>query len=300
MILGIDLGGTRIKAGVLTEEGHLKDSFIAPTQADEGAKKVLKNLAEIIEGTKEKYPIKAIGLAVASPLDPETGVLYNPPNLPFGTFNIKEYLEASCKLPVVIENDANAFVLGEWWKGAGRGSKVLLGITLGTGIGGGLIVDGDIWHGAHGIGGEFGHITIQKDGPLCNCGRRGCFEAMASSKFLAETYQRLCMTQETLTPKEIYEKAIKGDTRAIEAFNILARNIAVGLSSLCNALDPDTVLIGGGLANAGMLLLEQVRMHFDPLLLPGIRGKVKLTLAQLKDTAAVFGVAYKAIKAMGR
>ncbi len=296
--LGVDLGGTRIKAGLIDAKGDLIEWTTTETEAHKGREQVLKNLAGVIETLLSKTNVSAVGVAVASPLDPYEGVLFNPPNLPFGTFNIKEFLQEKFNLPIVIENDANAYVLGEWWKGAGAGAKVLLGITLGTGIGGGLVYNGQVWHGAWGLGGEFGHITILADGPLCNCGNRGCFEALASSKFLIETYKRL--SGKEATPKVIYQSAIQGEKEALESFRILSRNVAVGLASLCNALNPDVAIIGGGLANAGMLLLEGVRLHFDSLLLDGLKGRIELRLAKLKDYSAVYGVVYKSMKAIKR
>ena len=296
--LGVDLGGTRIKAGLVDANGSLVEWITTETEAHKGKEQVLNNLVGVIETLLSKTNVSAVGVAVASPLDPHEGVLFNPPNLPFGTFNIKEFLQDKFNLPIVIENDANAYVLGEWWKGAGAEAKVLLGITLGTGIGGGLVSNGQVWHGAWGLGGEFGHITILADGPLCNCGNRGCFEALASSRFLVETYKKL--SGKEATPKEIYLAATQGEKEAIESFRILSRNVAIGLASLCNALNPDVAVIGGGLANAGMLLLEGVKLHFDSLLLDGLKGRVELRLAKLKDHSAVYGVVYKAMKAIKR
>lgn len=269
LFLGMDIGGTRIKGAVLNEDGNVVKELLHPTEAHLGKDKVLDNILRLAREACNNYLIVAIGLAVASPLEPNTGVLYYPPNLPFEVFNLKAFMEGNVKLPVFVENDANAYVLGEWWKGAGQGAKVLLGITLGTGIGGGLVVEGKVWHGAHGFGGEFGHTTIQIDGPLCNCGNRGCFEAMASSRFLVETYQRLSMKQEMITPPEIYEKAVNGDKHAFEAFRIFGRNVAIGLASLCNALNPDVVVIGGGLANAGnAIICTQLNNTLSPSFCP--------------------------------
>ncbi len=293
-LLGIDVGGTRIKAGLLADDGKVVDRRMMATEAQEGREAVLERLVDVIKWGLDEGA-EAVGVAFASPMDPEKGVIYNPPNLPgFGVFPIRDYLKERVGIDVVIENDANAYMLGEWWMGAGRGSKVLLGVTLGTGIGGALIVEGKVWHGAHGLGGEFGHVVIWPDGPECNCGNRGCFEAVASSRYLMEVYRRL--SGEGITPEEIYRRALSGDAAALESFRILGRNVAMGLAGLANALDPDRVVIGGGLANAGMLLLEQVRMHFYPLLLSGIRDRVELCLAELGDMSAVVGVAYLAKK----
>ena len=297
-VLGLDVGGTRIKAGIVDPDGRLLDSEIVDTRASEGRDRVLKSMESLINRAIEKHRIRAVGMAVASPMDPERGILYYPPNLPgFGLFDLGSYMRERISVPVVFENDANAYVLGEWWKGAGTGARVLLGITLGTGIGGGLVVDGRVWHGAHGLGAEFGHIVVLPDGPECNCGNRGCFEAVASSRFLMELYERL--SGERLTPAGIAERAKRDDAAAVQAFSLLAKNVAIGLASLTNALDPDVVVVGGGLVNAGVVLTKKIEMHFYPLLLPGLRDRVRLEFAKLGDFAAVYGAAYLAIKTVG-
>ncbi len=297
-VVAVDVGGTRIKAGVVDEKGGLHEKKVVDSRAEEGKDALLETLVGVVNSLLGVSRAEAVGVAFASPLDPKTGVVYHPPNIPgMGVFNLGAYLKERLGVPVVVDNDANLYALGEWWMGAGQGAEVLLCITLGTGIGGGLVVGGELWHGAHGLGAEFGHVTVVKDGPLCNCGRRGCFEAVASSRYLVETYRRLSGKEDS--PFGIYKAAKDGDKAALESWRMLARNVAVGLSSLANALDPDVVVIGGGLANAGVLLLDAVKLHFEPLLLPGLRGKVELRLASLRDYSAVWGAAYAAIKALG-
>ncbi len=308
LVIAIDIGGTRIKAGLLDFNGNFVEKISVPTEAYLGKEKVLSNITSVIKNFM-KYKVVAIGVAVASPLDPEKGIIYYPPNLPgFEVFNMKAFLEDRFSLPVFIDNDANLYALGEWWKGSGEKANILLCITIGTGIGGGLIFKGNIWHGAHGFGGEFGHITIDPHGPLCNCGNKGCFEAMSSSYFLIKYIKDrlnegeasiLSEFIEDLTPKLIYEAAVKGDTLAIEGFRIIGTNVGIGLASLVNALDPEVVVIGGGLSKAGMILMDPVKAEFNQRVLKGIRDRIQLKLAVLGEFSAVLGAAYLAIKGMG-
>ena len=308
LVIAIDIGGTKIKAGLLDFTGDFVEKISVPTEAHLGKEKVLFNITSVIKNFM-KYKVVAIGVAVASPLDPERGIIYYPPNLPgFEIFNMKAFLEERFSVPVFIDNDANLYALGEWWKGSGAKASILLCITIGTGIGGGLIFNGNIWHGAHGFGGEFGHITIDPNGPLCNCGNRGCFEAMASSYFLIKYIKDrlnegeasiLSKFIDDLTPKLIYEAAVKGDTLAIEGFKTMGKNVGIGLASLINALDPEVVVIGGGLSKAGMVLMDPVKTELDRRVLKGIKNRIQLRLAILGEFSAVLGAAYLAIKGVG-
>ncbi|NPA15106.1 MAG: ROK family protein [Deferribacteres bacterium] len=307
-VVGVDVGGTQIKAAVFDLNGNMLKSTRAPTESRLGKERVLSNIVSVIEGLFSE-DVAALGVAVASPLDPVEGILYYPPNLPgFGVFNIKSFLEERFGVSVVVDNDANLYAYGEWVRGAGRGAQVLLCVTVGTGIGGGLIHGGNIWHGAHGMGAEFGHITVDPDGPVCNCGNRGCLEAMASSYFLVGYVERrlregvasrLAPLRGVLEPKLIYEAALEGDTLAHEAFAVVGKNLGVGLSSLINALDPDVVVVGGGLSKAGMILLEPVKKEIYARTLKGIRDRIRVETAVLGEFSAVYGAAYLAIKIIG-
>ena len=307
-VIGVDLGGTQIKAGIVDENGNILKQLKRPTEAQKGKEVVLENLIGVIQELMDGE-VKAVGVAVASPLDPHEGVLYYPPNLPgFGIFNLKAFLAEKLRIPVFIDNDANLYALGEWWKGSGVNSKVFLCITVGTGIGGGVIYEGKIWHGAHGLGAEIGHITVMPEGPLCHCGNRGCLEAVASSYFLVSYVKErlsegeassLARFKNELTPKLIYEAAVNGDRLALRAFEILGRNLGLGVASLVNVLDPDVVAIGGGLSKAGMILLNPVIEEFRNRVLKALKDKVEIKLAVLEEFAAVLGASFLAIKNTG-
>jgi len=202
----------------------------------------------------------------------------------------------------MMDNDANLFALGEWKWGAGKEESPLLCLTLGTGVGGGIIYQkGTIWHGAHGTGGELGHITIDMTGPLCNCGNRGCLEAMASATALERWVEKTRKKEEaTLLPpmakaRDIAKAAQEGDTLARKAFQWIGKNLGVGVAALANAFDPRVIVLGGGLSKAGMLLLAPVISEFERRALPPERERVKVCLASLGSLGGVLGAALLAL-----
>ena len=307
--LGVDLGGTAIKAALVSQEGDREEVMEVPTQAWMGRDHVLeKRLLPLIERALQRarsrgMKVEAVGVAVASPLDPWKGVVYHPPNLPgWGVFPLLPYLEERLYLPVKIDNDANLFALGEWKWGAGQGHAPLLCLTLGTGIGGGIVYHrGIIWHGAHGAGGEFGHVTIDMEGPPCNCGNRGCLEAMASAtaleRWVKESQERGRTTKIPPGAKaiDIARAAREGDEVALEAFQWVGKNLGVGIAALANAFDPRVIVLGGGLSKAGMLLLEPAVSEFERRALSLQRERVKVRLAHLGHLGGVIGAALLAL-----
>ncbi len=308
-VVAVDLGGTMIKGALVNDRGETIAAQEQPTQAFKGREYVLEErLLPFIRGlietsTMEGLKAGSIGLAVASPLNPWEGILYNPPNLPgWGIFPLLSYLQDRLPLPVYMDNDANLFALGEWLWGAGDGKTPLVCLTLGTGIGGGVVYDhGRLWHGAHGTGGELGHMTVDMNGPLCNCGNRGCLEAMASAAALRKWMDQALEKSRNslLSPgadaREIAQAAFMGDSLALEAFQWLGKNLGVGLASLANIFDPQLMVLGGGLSRAGMLLLSPAVEEFKsrvPLLM---REKVEIRLATLENRGGVLGAALLAL-----
>lgn len=308
-VVGVDLGGTMIKGALVNDKG---DTFAAqeqPTQAFKGREHVLEKrllpfIKRLIENaSKEGLKPRSIGLAVASPLNPWEGILYTPPNLPgWGVFPLLSYLQDRLPLPVYIDNDANLFALGEWLWGAGERKTPLVCLTLGTGIGGGVVYDhGRLWHGAHGTGGELGHITIEMGGPLCNCGNRGCLEAMASATALerwvdeALSKGKTSMLSAGASARDIALAAQKGDPLSLEAFKWVGRNLGVGLASLANIFDPQLIVLGGGLSKAGMLLLSPAVEEFRRRVLPLHRDSIRVKLASLGKMGGVLGAAIMAL-----
>lgn len=308
MYLVVDFGGTFIKFGIIDEKENVIYMGKKKTESEKGKSYVLEKLMGVIFWAICEYNVAAVSLAVASPLDPERGILYNPPNLPgFGVFDLKRYIADRVSISICVDNDANLYSLGEYFKGAGRGSRIMVALTLGTGVGGGIVNDGRIWRGAHGFGGELGHITLDPNGPLCNCGNRGCLEAMCSARFLIGYVKEairegrptsLVALRHEITGRDVYEAYARGDEVAREAFKVLGRNLGIGIASIANVFDPDTVVVGGGLSQAKDAFWDEMLLEFRKRVLPAIGASCNIKVAELGEFSALWGAYYK-IKALG-
>jgi glucokinase len=287
-ILGIDLGGTKIVALVADKEGKIIKKGKTPTFAEEGPRTVI---GRIIDLTKEvlsssKLGLKellGIGICSPGPLDTEKGVVFFAPNLPgWKNVPLKDLLEKEFNIPVYVENDANAAVLGEKWLGAGKRKKHIVYLTVSTGIGGGIIVNGEILHGATDSAAEVGHMTILPEGPQCNCGKKGCLEALASGTAIARRAN-------SSSAEEVYKAALKGDKKALGVIEEAARYLGLGIANLVNVLNPEVVVIGGGVSKMGELLFSVVRETVAKEALEVPAKAVKIVPAQLGDEVGALG-----------
>ena len=308
--VGIDLGGTFIKFALLDDRLRLAGSMKAPTPVDCGADGVIDAM---IAGAK-RLPIEqgvapgdvvAVGVGAPGPLDLDAGVVIAMPNIPgFENVPVRERLSAGLDLPAVLENDANAAALGEHLLGRGRGATSMVLLTLGTGVGSGIVIDGKLLHGAHGLGGEAGHMIVDPDGEPCGCGQRGCLERYASAAFLAQ-YARRLIEQDgrasslaavlaaagDINAKDVGDAARAGDALAAEVWDRAMRFLAVGCVNLCRIFDPDLIVLGGGLANAGDELLAPLNEHFRRLHWRLAEPATEIAIAQLGNDAGVIGAA---------
>jgi glucokinase len=256
-LLGLDLGGTNIKVSVL--ERH-SDGYRAlfveelATGADGGPKRVSANLVEAARRYLDLGKIGSVGLGVPGLFDADTGAIELFPNLPgaWKGFRLRTTIEQALGIPITMINDARAFTLAEGTMGAGRGFRIVACLTLGTGIGGGIMIDGRVHLGAFGVAGEIGHQTIDPDGPLCGCGNHGCVEAMARADVLTVLAGRE-------SAEEVYRAAADGDPRSIAAIEDVARALGIGLANVVTLIGPDRIVIGGGIAGAGDLVLDPIR-----------------------------------------
>jgi glucokinase len=257
--LGIDLGGTGIKACVLVDRAHPDDAagFTAETHAKDGPKLVLDRIAALAEkAIGAAGEVDHVGLAAPGPLDVERGLSLFMPNLPGWTETpIVAELESRLGRPVALLNDARALTLAELELGAGRGCRNVVCFALGTGVGGGVVVDGRLLLGMNGTIGELGHQTVDPDGPPCACGSRGCLEQYASGSAIARGAG-------TPTPAGAFEAARAGDARAVRAVERAATMLGIGIANVVLAVGPERVVVGGGAAAAGELLLEPARQEF--------------------------------------
>lgn len=258
--VGIDVGGTFAKLGLVDPAGELIESIQIPTLPAKGPADFLRRA----EGVLRNWSFSSIGLGLAGGVDPDTGTLLFVPNLKGWTgFAFRRALERAYAVPVAVDNDANVAVWGGYkvaLKGKGR---TVVGVTLGTGVGGGLVVDGRLHRGATGSAGEIGHMTLELDGPACACGRKGCLEAYAGTAGILRAAKRLMKKlPSTADPKFVADAALAGDKGAKAVWAETGERLGQGLASLTLVLNPDAILVLGGVARAGKLILEPVRRVF--------------------------------------
>ncbi|MBK9740667.1 MAG: ROK family glucokinase [Actinobacteria bacterium] len=306
--IGVDIGGTKILAGIVTDEGDVVSTARRPTPRND-ANDVLDLVAEVVNELVESTPepIVGVGLGVAGLVDADRSRVYFAPNLRWSQVPVRALLEASTGLPVVVENDGNVAAWGEYVYGAGRGVRDLILVTVGTGIGGGIVIDGALFRGAHGVAGEIGHINAVPDGRPCGCGRNGCLEQYASGNALVREARLLAAerrseagallalgdgTPEGVQGVHVTEAAKAGDPVATEAFSVVGTWLGRGLADLAATLDPEVFVIGGGVSDAGDLLLASARQTLaDKLIGQQNRPAPLVRVAELTNSAGLVGAA---------
>lgn len=312
LLLGIDVGGTTVKLAFIDEEGTVNQKWEINTDRKENGKYIMRDVAEtVLEKVKElkinKKQILAAGVGAPGYIDVENGVIVEAVNLGWKNYPIQQELEQLLNIPVVVDNDANLAAGGEKWKGAGEGAENLLAVTLGTGVGGGIIAGGEIIHGESGLAGEIGHIAAVKDGGAkCNCGKYGCLETVASATGIARLglvaikenpkgYLKSILDEVgTISAKDVFDGAKKGDMIALNVVNESTGHLGFVLANLANALNPETIVIGGGVSKAGSFLVEYIREAFNQFAIPKIAKETTLKIAQLENDAGVIGAAWLA------
>ena len=304
-ILALDLGGTRFRLALVDQGGRFHKRFPALTHALEGREGLLQRMKEAMKGIVADVGFEAVrglGIAAPGPLDPVSGVLLTPPNLPgWENTPLKSLFEEEFRLPVFVSNDANLAALGEHRYGAAKGVEDFIYITISTGIGGGIISGGRLLLGARGLAGEVGHMTIDVQGPQCNCGNTGCWEAMASGSAIARTAierikdgQASTMTSlvggelDKVTAETVDQAARLGDPLAQAVMAEVGTLIGVGLVNLAHIFNPQLIVIGGGVSNAGDLIFEPARQVIAQRAMPPFRG-VEIVPAALGDDAGLLG-----------
>ncbi|WP_439644873.1 ROK family glucokinase [Caldalkalibacillus mannanilyticus] len=308
--VGIDLGGTAIKLAIVNSNGEIAYKESQPTQVAEGGDRILHQMDEmIIRGIEDlalkKEDLQGIGIGAPAFLDLERGYVYEAVNLGWKDYPLKDRLEEITGLPVVVDNDANTAALGEMWKGAGSGASDLLVITLGTGVGGGVISKGKIFHGSRGTSGEIGHVTVvTKGGYRCNCGKQGCLETLASatgivklatdalkegtSSTLAETLK----ANGALEAKDVAFAADAGDELALSVLDQVGFYLGWTLGNYAVLLNPEKIVVGGGVSRAGEVLFKPIRDYYRQYALPHLTGDIEIVAATLGNDAGVIGSAW--------
>lgn len=294
--LGLDLGGTFIKTAVL-EVADGGTSLVAtdtsPTDAEGGPLVVIERLIEAGKRViAEHGPIETIGLGVPGLFDRERGTIELFPNLP-GPWKgqpIRQPLEAAFGMPVTLINDARAFSLAEATLGAGRGCETVVCLTLGTGVGGGVVIDGKVRLGAWGKAGEIGHQIVQADGPVCGCGNRGCVEALTKADVLTSLAGKQ-------TVEEVYRTAAEGDAQSAAAIDTVASWLGIGLANMIATVGPDRIVIGGGIIAAGEAALEPIRRHVRSRVTLVPAEEIQIVAAELGPIAGAVGAALAPLSA---
>lgn len=304
---GVDLGGTNTKTGILNREGDILKSRIIKTLSAEGVDNTLERIWKTIQELAQELDInikniKGIGLGIPGPVLEQSIVAFFA-NFPWErNINIKEKLEKLTGIETKLDNDANIIALGEAKYGAAKGSKSSVTVALGTGIGGGIYIDGKLVSGAKGAGGEVGHMKIVKDGKLCGCGQRGCFEAYVSATgLIREAVSRLTVNKQNLLykmidgdlmkleAKDIFDAAREGDAFSLDLVDYEAEYLALGIANILNIINPEVVVLGGGVALAGDILLNPMREKMVKYALPVTLEELKIVQGVLGNEAGIKG-----------
>ncbi|MHC4563271.1 MAG: ROK family protein [Planctomycetota bacterium] len=307
--IGIDLGGTFIKFGLLDDRRQRSETLQLPTLADEGGEGIVRQMIEGVRRVMADAALSAedvvgIGIGAPGPLDLAEGVVIAMPNIPgMENMSLRDAVGDGVGIAAVLENDANAAAMGEFLCGAGREASDMVLLTLGTGVGGGVILDGRVMHGSHGIGAELGHMIIEPDGELCGCGQRGCLERYCSATYTARHAEAriqqgasssladLLKANGELTTKDINEARRAGDALAGEVWDRAARYLALACVNICRVFDPDEIVLAGGLIKAGDDLMGPIQEHFGRLNWSLTKPQTTIAFATLGHDAGVVGAA---------
>lgn len=297
--IGVDVGGTSIKMGMFSHTGELLEKWEIPTRVDEDedTDRILPDIAESIEKKRAEKNgnIVGIGLGIPGPVTND-GVVLKCANIHWPVFNVKEKLfDLTGVANIRVGNDANVAALGEMWKGGGRGYDSIVMVTLGTGVGGGVILGGKILTGTKGAAGEIGHLTVEYgEEETCNCGKKGCLEQYASATGIVRMAKKQMSPQSSLakleevTAKDIFDAAKDGDEYALHVVDEFARYLGVALANVAQILDPEAFVIGGGVARAGSIITEKVDKYYDENVMFALRDK-QFHLAELGNDAGIYG-----------
>jgi len=308
VVVGVDLGGTHARAGALPVGGRgarLLGFAKLSSRSGCGVDAVLDAVAACARAAAGPHRVRGVGVGLPGPLDAEAGVVHEAPNLgaDFRAVPVARLLRKRLGVPVLIENDANAVAVGEHRFGAGRGARALLCVTLGTGVGGGLVLDGRLWRGASGSAGEIGHVPIRPDGLQCACGRHGCLEATVSTRrILARTraaaragaaprLAKLLRTGSSVQVRDVARAARRGDPGLVRIFEDVGRDLGFALAGVVQVLNPDCLVIGGGIAGAWPLFVGRLESELRVRAFEAARAPLRLRRGRLGDRAGILGAA---------
>ena len=304
LCFGVDLGGTTVKMGLFTDAGLLLQDWEIPTRKEEKGAYILDDIAASINEKIEKEALDTddiigVGIGVPGPVTP-SGIVKGCVNIGWGDTPVEESLKDKTGFNVKAGNDANVAALGELWQGGGKGNQSLVMVTLGTGVGGGIVLDGKIVTGTHGAAGEIGHMSVVYDETeTCNCGKVGCLEQVASATGIVKEAKRFLSKDNApsslrdfkdFTAKDVFDEAKKGDVVALKTVDRLGEYLGIALGHISCIIDPDVFIIGGGVSRAGDFLIDAIQKHYVEKAYPQCK-KTPIRLATLGNSAGIYGAA---------
>ena len=309
-LLGIDLGGTTTKFAIMKPQGEIQQRWSIQTDVLNDGNNIIPNIIDSINHHLQLYQMSAkqfqgIGIGTPGSVDYQTGTVDSAFNLNWDRpMALKEQIELHTNIPVQVENDANVAALGERWLGAGKNADNVAFVTLGTGVGGGIIINGQIVHGQGGSAGEIGHMTINPQGYRCTCGKRGCLETVASAtgivhvardyaqEYAGDSELKASLDNgDDLTAKDVFDLAKQNDPLALKVTSAVCDQLGLALSIVAVTINPQYIIIGGGVSNAGYFLLQRVRESYNRYVFSSVKKTTTLTLATLGNEAGVIGAA---------
>lgn len=301
-IIGVDLGGTKISGAISDIDGNVIERQIVSTNAFEGENYVMNRIINVIDllintSGKSIEGIKSIGIGSPGPLDSDKGIIITTPNLPFRNFNLVNPIKDKFGVPVYLDNDGNVAAMGEFLYGEGKNTKNMIYVTVSTGIGGGAVLNGRMYRGSTGNALEIGHITILPDGPLCNCGNKGCLEALASGT--AITRQAVDAIKngvisslskyKKVTTFEVFKEAEAGDKLSKEIIELSLNYLGIGIANIITAFDPEIIILGGGVIKAGEIVIDSINKVVEKRCFKNMASSCSIVTAKLGSDAGVMG-----------
>ncbi|WP_042345969.1 ROK family glucokinase [Bacillus massiliigorillae] len=309
-LIGVDLGGTTTKLAFINLDGEIVHKWEIPTDISDKGVYITENIAKAIKAKLDELGqtnanVVGVGMGAPGAVDENTGIIFEAVNLGWTNYPLQDKLSTATGLPVVIENDANMAALGEMWKGAGDGAKDLVCVTLGTGVGGGVIVNGNMVSGISGAAGEIGHMTsVVENGYACNCGKTGCLETVASATGIVRVAMEKIESNPTSSLKKILDEtgsisakdvvicAEAGDEYALSVLDQVCFYLGLTLANVANVLNPEKIVIGGGVSKAGDILLNNILKYFKKYAFIRVRESTSISIATLGNDAGAIGAAW--------
>lgn len=310
LVFAVDLGGTHLRAALVDSAGKIHTYLKRNTPKENSPRVVVDALAGVADEWRADYgPIIAASVMVPGAVDRAQAVILSAPNLPsLINFGLKAALEQRLGWPVILENDANAAAMGEMWLGAARGCRDVVSVTLGTGVGGGMVLGGQLWRGAHGAAGEIGHTTVDPFSSLkCKCGNTGCLELFASATAIVRMareslsqFPQAALSADDLTAEKVFDAGRDGDELALSVFRRAGKYLGIGLANLTSLIDPEIIVINGGVVNGWVLFAADMYQEVEERGFQATAKQVKIARAQCGDNAGLLGAARMAFDEMER